>query len=142
MSGIIGGAGSRSGVIGETEIDYEEGILTTPLKTGSTSQTSYSSNNSRYTRIGNICNIFYEFDTGSNANAGGVLALNAPFATDAGIRIPIVFYISSYADRYLSGGGGSTWAIWQNKYSTLESVSTSNRLIFSQVISYRIQPGN
>jgi len=28
MSGIIGGAGSKSGIIGETEIDYEEGIWT------------------------------------------------------------------------------------------------------------------
>ena len=28
MSGIIGGAGSKSGVIGETELDYEEGTWT------------------------------------------------------------------------------------------------------------------
>ena len=26
MSGIVGGAGSKSGVIGEPEIEYEEGI--------------------------------------------------------------------------------------------------------------------
>ena len=27
MSGIIGGAGSKSGIIGHTELDYEEGTF-------------------------------------------------------------------------------------------------------------------
>ena len=35
MSGIVGGAGSKSGVIGETELDYEEGIYTWTLTDGS-----------------------------------------------------------------------------------------------------------
>jgi len=31
MSGIIGSTGSKSGVIGETEIDYEEGTWTVAI---------------------------------------------------------------------------------------------------------------
>jgi hypothetical protein len=47
MSGIIGGAGSKSGVIGETEIDYEEGDWT---PTGS----NLGSPVGIYTKIGNL----------------------------------------------------------------------------------------
>ena len=35
MSGIIGGAGSKSGVIGTTELDYEEGTATVTFTPGS-----------------------------------------------------------------------------------------------------------
>ena len=49
MSGIIGGAGSRSGIIGETEIDYEEGSWTP----ASTSINLTPSSGANYTRIGN-----------------------------------------------------------------------------------------
>jgi hypothetical protein len=50
MSGIIGGAGSKSGVIGQTELDYEEGTFTVSSNTGTIgSETGF------YTRIGNLC---------------------------------------------------------------------------------------
>ena len=39
MSGIIDSAGSRSGVIGTTELDYEEGTWTAQLTDGTTSLT-------------------------------------------------------------------------------------------------------
>tara|TARA_R110000824_G_scaffold179839_1_gene360195 strand:- start:395 stop:814 length:420 start_codon:yes stop_codon:yes gene_type:complete len=48
MSGILGGAGSRSGVIGETEIDYEEGTWT-PVISGITTTVTKAT----YTKIGN-----------------------------------------------------------------------------------------
>ena len=56
MSGIIGGAGSRSGIIGQTELDYEEGEWTPNLTAGGTSMSTASGNDSPegfYTRIGN-----------------------------------------------------------------------------------------
>ena len=34
MSGIVGGAGSKSGVIGTTEIDYETGSFTPTIEFG------------------------------------------------------------------------------------------------------------
>jgi hypothetical protein len=51
MSGIIGGAGSKSGVIGTTELDYEEGTWTpsaVSLASGSPTLTG------TYTKIGNF----------------------------------------------------------------------------------------
>ena len=56
MSGIINSAGSKSGVIGQTELDYEEGTWT-PTITGYTagSTQTYSDQTGTYTKIGDIC---------------------------------------------------------------------------------------
>ena len=68
MSGIIGGAGSKSGVIGETELDYEEGTWT---PTG-TNVTGYSG--SRYTKLGKcvICHYYYETTGTASTPLGGL----------------------------------------------------------------------
>ena len=50
MSGIIGGAGSKSGVIGTTELDYEEGTFT-PTGTGLLTAEG------TYTKIGNMVSV-------------------------------------------------------------------------------------
>ena len=55
MSGKIGGAGSKSGIIGQTEIDYEEGEWTV----SGTYISAPSGNAARYTRIGNLCTISF-----------------------------------------------------------------------------------
>ena len=52
MSGIIGGAGSKSGVIGETEIDYEEGTFTITWES-LTYSGSIDISLGNYTKIGN-----------------------------------------------------------------------------------------
>ena len=52
MSGIIGGAGSKSGVIGTTELDYEIGAWTPGLS--NPSGASLSSTTSEYVKIGNV----------------------------------------------------------------------------------------
>lgn len=55
MSGIIGGAGSKSGIIGQTEIDYETGTWTPVISTiwSGPSSTGFSVNSAKYTKIGN-----------------------------------------------------------------------------------------
>jgi hypothetical protein len=54
MSGIIGGAGSKSGVIGSTSIDYEEGTyIPTIVGSGGGSLTCSTDNTLGYTKIGN-----------------------------------------------------------------------------------------
>ena len=50
MSGIIGGAGSKSGVIGTTELDYEEGTWTAGIESGGGSFDTAV--NCTYTKIG------------------------------------------------------------------------------------------
>ena len=53
MSGIIGGAGSKSGVIGTTELDYEEGEWTPAASSGSLQISGISP----YTKIGRLVTI-------------------------------------------------------------------------------------
>ena len=59
MSGIIGGAGSKSGVIGTTELDYEEGTWTPVIdrQTG-TPNCTYDQRTATYTRIGNMVSVY------------------------------------------------------------------------------------
>jgi|1_EtaG_2_1085319.scaffolds.fasta_scaffold23909_3 hypothetical protein len=61
MSGIIGGAGSKSGVIGETELDYEEGTWTATVTGGS--ESSVSNTTGQYTKIGNL--VYFSYYNGS-----------------------------------------------------------------------------
>jgi len=61
MSGIIGGAGSKSGVIGQTELDYEEGTWTPVVKAGGTAMSTSTGNTSptgRYIKKGRIVNLY------------------------------------------------------------------------------------
>lgn len=68
MSGIIGGAGSKSGVIGKTEIDYEEGNWT-PTGTGVD-----SSSVGTYVKIGDMvfCSGWIITDGASTQAYGGL----------------------------------------------------------------------
>lgn len=51
MSGKIGGAGGKSGIIGETELRYEEGTYTVIERQGGISGTAAGN----YTLVGNMC---------------------------------------------------------------------------------------
>ena len=53
MSGIVGGAGSKSGIIGQTELDYETGNWI-PAAGGGTGTLTLSNAGATYTKIGNI----------------------------------------------------------------------------------------
>ena len=68
MSGIIGGAGSKSGVIGTTELDYEAGEFTV-------SGSNVTSNGGRYIKIGNVVNVTFRFTAinGSSTSSPGGL---------------------------------------------------------------------
>ena len=72
MSGLINSAGSKSGVIGTTEIDYEEGAWTPSLSaSGSQSGTWDSTLTGTYTKIGRmvVCNLKI---TGSSMNFSAI----------------------------------------------------------------------
>ena len=82
MSGIIGSAGSKSGIIGTTELDYEEGTWNPVVKDASdnamTMHGSYNTNS--YTKIGRTVTCVGEFDTTSVGSASGNIKITGfPF---------------------------------------------------------------
>ena len=83
MSGIVGGAGSKSGVIGTTEIDYETGSFTPTIEFGGAfSGGSYLFQVGKYTKIGNRC--FFNCSVRVNAggsSSGGTVIQGLPFTS-------------------------------------------------------------
>ena len=78
MSGIIGGAGSKSGVIGTTELDYEEGTWEPSIISGFISGTpqyitlSAGTKSGSYVKIGGLCSFnIYIYAATLVAPAGG-----------------------------------------------------------------------
>ena len=76
MSGLIGGTGSKSGVIGETELDYEFGIFT---PTGS----NVNPSGGRYMKLGK--NVFITVQIA--ATGGGMASTigGLPFTSGSGL---------------------------------------------------------
>ena len=81
MSGIVGGAGSKSGVIGTTELDYEEGEWTASL-TAATPLDSVPTAAGHYRLVGGICHFnirrFSGFST--SGGSGAIRITGLPFA--------------------------------------------------------------
>lgn len=79
MSGIIGGAGSKSGVIGTTELDYEEGEWTATLATG---YSSTPTTTAYYTKIGKVIHLFMSSTFGTIGMSGTAVTITGvPFST-------------------------------------------------------------
>ena len=59
MSGIVGGAGSKSGIIGETELDYEEGLWTIAFAASGSGTITVNSGYdlASYTKVGRLVTI-------------------------------------------------------------------------------------
>jgi len=89
MSGIIGGAGSKSGVIGTTELDYEEGVWVPYFTSGGGSfgTINYAGRDGSYVRIGNLVHVAGEFYTTSvtvSTASGSVYIAGLPFPISSG----------------------------------------------------------
>jgi len=87
MSGIIGGAGSKSGVIGETEIDYEEGTWTPALygNSNGSDPNGYGYRSGFYTKIGRLvtCQFYLHYNS-VGTNSGSYMVLkDLPFVQSA-----------------------------------------------------------
>ena len=81
MSGIVGGAGAKSGIIGQTELEYEVGDWTPQDTDG-----GGSSQAGKYTKIGKTVMAHFVFVTGSISGSDGFAVKNFPFtcgSTDA-----------------------------------------------------------
>ena len=69
MSGIVNSAGSKSGIINQTELDYEEGTWTPDYDTpGASLQGTVTSSIGKYIKIGKVVYLWFTI----TASAGGL----------------------------------------------------------------------
>ena len=100
MSGIVGRTGSKSGVVGETEIDYEEGTWTpTWGATGSNpSSVNYNRNTGTYTKIGDTVHCQVTMETASlTQGSGTVLITGLPFTARNTNELDSIFATYAYS---------------------------------------------
>ena len=79
MSGILGGAGSKSGIIGTTELDYEEGTFS--------AINSAQTVTGKYIKIGKVCHVSFWFTSFTSATPSpwvGYPVRGLPFSADVG----------------------------------------------------------
>ncbi len=91
MSGLIGGAGSRSGVLGTTELEYEEGTF-------DVAHANYYTQTAYYRKLGDQIWIYGIIKTAA-IGSNGIRSFTAPFACDAG----------TYSGSYKKGGANSSY---------------------------------
>ena len=84
MSGIVGGAGSKSGIIGQTELDYEEGVhaCTSPTAVGSITLHS-TIRDLYYTKIGKFVWIAGQIILTSAGTTAAIFYFDLPFVSDS-----------------------------------------------------------
>ena len=83
MSGIIGGAGSKSGVIGETELDYETGTWTPAIvgSQGSAGTWANTGQEGDYIKIGKIVYFsMYAYVSNAGSYSGTCQINGLPYA--------------------------------------------------------------
>ena len=83
MSGIINTAGSKSGIIGTTELDYESGTADIGLQHSSNTPPAQTKA-SLYTKIGNIVFITVQISIDEEfGTSGGIAFTNLPFTSSS-----------------------------------------------------------
>jgi len=114
MSGIIGGAGSKSGVIGYTEIDYEE-LDSTILDFGNGSYGSggfsgKARSNEFVTKIGNIVHVGLRVTLTHSGNTNGttIIARNLPFLPEPNSNMHGMIALMSATGSASTASGGDT----------------------------------
>jgi len=124
MSGIVNSAGSRSGVIGTTELDYEEGEFAfTVSASAGTFNINSGHNTGYYCKIGNFVHFHGQLGSTTDTTGNAYLTLNLPFVghiltserevTAGGLVTYSVDYDGSGIPVYEIPGGGSTFVKFQ-----------------------------
>jgi|21_taG_2_1085346.scaffolds.fasta_scaffold00662_3 hypothetical protein len=124
MSGIINSAGSKSGVIGTTEIDYEEGRFTPSVFAGSTNIST--SPDGYYIKIGKLVYIFMILNMYKGANTGAFKVTTPPFAFDSTYPTTSSFRGNDNVnlDRVSSSVGTSEFYFYLEPHSTSTGLAT------------------
>jgi hypothetical protein len=115
MSGIVNSAGSKSGVIGTTELDYEEGVGDIGFSLGSASTAKW-----KWIRVGQLVTIFAQIDgaTGTSASGGAISLTGLPFTAEGP------------HDTGHAGHGAVSYASGMGNKVTSAVASTDNTTVF------------
>ena len=100
MSGVVGSAGSKSGAIGETEIDYEEGTWTPAITASTIGTLTYTWQTGTYVKTGRHvqCIGFIQLGgSGITGNSGAFTLTGLPFTCYHG------------GSGFMNGGGIVFW---------------------------------
>ena len=108
MSGLINSAGSRSGVIGTTELDYEEGTWTTTCNNGVTLDSGFDLGS--YTKTGRMVTCGGQFKIDSS-NSSAVLVFNLPFTSRANAGENSGLYTCAVRTYSLDLASNAVWVI-------------------------------
>ena len=128
MSGIIGGAGSRSGVIGQTEIEYEEGSWTP------TAPNLKNTSVGKYVRIGDMvcCSGWVQTEGGATNNQIGGLPFQSASSGNAAWGGSTCYQNISTADKrqigLLMANNGTTMTMYDS--NTLIAINNGSQLHF------------
>ena len=131
MSGLINSAGSKSGVIGTTELEYEYGTWTGTFTDGS-NNTGMDNNTGSYVRIGNSVTILGYFVCNNIASASGEMYLSGlPFASNTigsgavayGIGLNGIPTGGNLAIRIVAGQTYLTLDLWDTTTGTTQLTS-------------------
>ena len=82
MSGIINSAGSKSGVIGTTELDYEEGTWTATMS-GASGGNPGGTSTGHYVKTGKVCQICWKGAALTVNGSSGEFRVLLPFTAGA-----------------------------------------------------------
>ena len=139
MSGIVGGAGAKSGIIGQTELDYEEGAFT-PSWTSASATPSYASRVAKYTRIGPICYIGgYIWSNGmSGTLTNPAYVTGLPFTSSATAADSCISVTSTYGVEMPSGRtfmGGEAYASDTKLFICQLGSDTNNASITAEMLN-------
>lgn len=128
MSGIIGSAGSKSGAIGATELDYEEGTWTPGLS----SSPGISVTNAHYTKIGRLVTATCYFTA---TGAGTTKSLTGfPFTSGASGQQSIGAAVCGNVD---FSSGQTAIAIMMGPSSTVGNIVTyGDNASYNQLITF------
>lgn len=133
MSGLIGSAGSRSGVIGTTELDYEEGTWT-PTITGQTNPTSVTTTftNGKYTKTGRLVVCSGQVTITAPGSSTGGLFLTLPFtAVNNDSAGPGVEMVATGFLCALYGSSPNSIIIFKSDFTTVISSNNVIKLSYS-----------
>jgi len=82
MSGIIGSAGSKSGVIGTTEIEYEEGEWIPVFKENNSATVTFTITDASYIKIGRMVFCSMRCTRNDSGSFSGSVTWSAPFVSE------------------------------------------------------------